>query len=180
MDDRAGASTRFAAQSVADYFECEMGFKDSKGATLRDLGRALAGLGQPWLAAGDWGATPEELAATGWIAKLHASVIAKDLEFICLSGDGRIIDYGVCSKGYEHIVQFAGAVGGSPFQPHTPLAFDVSKKPSQAVQQVAAKPRMLPPPSPKYEDLPWGQAKTMAVMMLLREGNETNRREREK
>jgi len=74
-------------------------------AKLSNLGAILKTVQAPWIVAGDWNCTPQQLAKTGWLELVDGEVVtAYNTDYTCTLGVGRMIDFVVVSHRARHLL----------------------------------------------------------------------------
>ena len=135
---------------------------------LKDIGKQLAETGLPWILAGDWNMSPEDLCRTGFLDKARGVVLQEpSAAATCLQGKGSVIDYFVCRQDLEPLLQPEGVVVRVPWRPHVGVAASLAARPLQLEVVRARRPRTIPEPT--CEPMPW-QAAEAAASTLLQEG----------
>ena len=62
--------------------------------------------GWPWVLAGDWNATPRQLANSAWLDKVKGRVLRpSNVEVTCLSGQAIMLDYAVVGPGHNGLIK---------------------------------------------------------------------------
>ncbi len=96
---------------------------DSVGALARcnlDLLQAVAAelamVSGGWVLGGDWNCTPAELSATGWLDLVGGYICAPSAP----TCNGKIYDYFVVKRRFQHAVHSVHTVGDALFKPHSP------------------------------------------------------------
>ena len=86
----------------------------------------------PFVAAGDWNMTPEELASTGILHHLRATIVRpKNLEWTCKIGSRRLLDFVVVSARFAEAIAEAQGDMQAPFATHQALRFGMHREPRQ-------------------------------------------------
>ena len=70
----------------------------------------------PWVIAGDWNCTPDDLRNTGWLELVGGRNVAPHTP---TCGD-RIIDFIVISECFGHVATQTYTIGDGAFYPHRP------------------------------------------------------------
>ncbi|CAK0896446.1 unnamed protein product, partial [Prorocentrum cordatum] len=70
---------------------------------LLSLGAFVTMLTYPWIILADWNMTPEQLAATEWLAKWNATIVRAPGSATCDKGQGLTLDFALVKTGIEHI-----------------------------------------------------------------------------
>ena len=76
----------------------------------------LSRISGPWLLAGDWNCTPDELAATGWLQLVGGEIVAPKTA----TCNDRILDFFVVAQQFRHNVLDCRTVCDAGLNPHSP------------------------------------------------------------
>ena len=84
---------------------------------------------------------PAELMSTQWVHKLEAhaaQIVWPDVPFTCSSGEGRMLDYFVVSKGLLLALHRITCSDATPWRPHLGLTLGIRAKPKEvfSIKQV--------------------------------------------
>ncbi|CAK0876322.1 unnamed protein product [Prorocentrum cordatum] len=71
---------------------------------LLSLGAFVTMLTDPWIILADWNMTPEQLAATEWLAKWNATIVRAPGSATCDKGQGLTLDFALVKTGIEHTI----------------------------------------------------------------------------
>ena len=84
----------------------------------------------PWAIGCDGNCTPEQLAKTGWL-KLVGATIFRPRQPTCKLGEGRTIDFFVVSLGLEPFVKGAFNINDAGLHPHSPARLIIGDRPRE-------------------------------------------------
>ena len=138
---------------ISVYLKDSVGLTDYNLRVLQEVAALALTLGTPWIIAGDWNITPDQLQAANWLGVAKGTVFATELP-TCHSNT---YDYFVVSHNLTHAVVGVQRIGDAGLHPHHPcrllLRGDAKRK---AVRKLTRAPKIhatLPHgPAPKPPD----------------------------
>eukprot|EP00959_Pyramimonas_sp_CCMP1952_P286317 5986958-Pyramimonas_sp.AAC.1 len=93
--------------------------------------RIVKSLGVPWCLVGDFNATPEELARSGWLLTLKARILTPEgVNITCTTGEGRMLDYVVVPDSFRPFLKRVMPIQKLPWGPHVGLNILVVARPA--------------------------------------------------
>ena len=113
------------------YLEPGLGPQGSNLERLAEVATFLTQLATPFILAGDFNMEPAELMGTQWAHKLGAQIVWPDVPFTCSSGEGRVLDYFVVSKGLLPALHRITCSDATPWRPHLGLTLSIQARPRE-------------------------------------------------
>ncbi len=110
----------------------------------QELARVLRALNAPWVCAGDWNCSPEQLRASNW-PDLAGAVLCVPSMATC---GRRVLDYFAVHDGLAHAVRGVAVVLDSAFHPHSAVRLFLSAAPRRLCVRKLLRPRRLGPHLP--------------------------------
>ncbi|CAK0811185.1 unnamed protein product [Prorocentrum cordatum] len=89
---------------IAAYLEPRRQIEGAVHDKLLSLGAFVTMLTDPWIILADWNMTPEQLAATEWLAKWNATIVRAPGSATCDKGQGLTLDFALVKTGIEHTI----------------------------------------------------------------------------
>ena len=81
---------------------------------------------------------PAELMGTQWAHKIGAQIVWPDVPFTCSSGEGRVLDYVVVSKGLLPALRRITCSDATPWRPHLGLTLSIQARPREVLLQAGS------------------------------------------
>ena len=126
----------------------------SEGATHRSLellhaaGDAAASHGGPWLIAGDFNTTPEEMvgdeATSAWLHRLGGTIVAPSSPTCRSSEGGRVIDFFIIDKRIAHAVAEVFVAVDLASSPHSAVVIRLRRSATSALLRMLNRPPRFP------------------------------------
>ncbi len=141
-----GAICRGGIHCACIYLHTAQGLSDANLECLDQVAAGLAAMEGPWILAGDFNVTPEQLAASGWL-ELTKGVIVAPTRPTC---NERVLDFFVVSECLAHAVKGAAVITDAYCGPHYAVRLYLSGQPRATHQ------RRLRAPTKIAAELPQG------------------------
>ncbi|CAK0822456.1 unnamed protein product, partial [Prorocentrum cordatum] len=133
---------------IVCYLDCSIGLVGTNARKMTTLARNVKSLGVPWCLVGDFNATPEELARSGWLLTLKARILTPEgVNITCASGKGRMLDCVVVPDSFRPFPKRAKPVQKLPWGPHIGLNILVTARPAAVMPRVPVLPVPLEVPA---------------------------------
>ncbi len=129
---------------VSVYLHAKEGLSQRNLDLLQELARVLNALDAPWVCAGDWNCSPEQLRASNW-PDLAGAVICAPGMATC---GRRVLDFFAVSEGLAHAVRGVAVVLDSAFHPHSAVRLFLAAAPRSIRVRKLLRPRRLGPHLP--------------------------------
>ena len=113
------------------YLEPGLGPQGSNLERLAEVATFLTQIATPFILAGDFNMEPAELMGTQWAHKIGAQIVRPDVPFTCSSGEGRVLDYFVVSKGLLPALRRITCSDATPWRPHLGLTLSIQARPRE-------------------------------------------------
>eukprot|EP00959_Pyramimonas_sp_CCMP1952_P182051 3806492-Pyramimonas_sp.AAC.1 len=82
------------------------GFEGDNAHKMVQLLRIVKSMSVPRVTIGDWNNAPAQFRRTKWLKALKGELLLPtECDITCTSGKGRILDYGVCSRGLLPLIK---------------------------------------------------------------------------
>ena len=127
------------------YLEPGLGPQGCNLERLAEVATFLTQLSIPFILAGDFNMEPSELMGTQWAHKLKAQIVWPDVPFTCTSGEGRVLDYYVVSKGLLPALHRITCSDATPWRPHLGLTLAIRARPREVFCYKQAVPNPFEP-----------------------------------
>ena len=127
---RAGICARGGIHVASIYLHDACGIQDPRNLDLlQEAALSLSMMAGPWVIGGDWNASPQELADSGWL-KLTGGVVVHPRIPTCTptGATERILDYFVVSHDLAHAVRGVCVLDGYDLYPHRAVRLMLSGK----------------------------------------------------
>ncbi len=144
------------------YLEPGIGPRGVNLDRLAEVGTFLAQFAVPFIIAGDFNMEPAELLSTEWAQKLKAQIVYPDVPFTCTSGEGRVLDYYVVSKGLMPALRSISCSDDTPWRPHLGLTLKLQARPREVSCYKQVVPTPIPEHRPQGPDWPWERFRAAA------------------
>ena len=146
---------------------------------LAEVATFLTQLSTPFIIAGDFNMEPAELMGTQWAQKLRAQIVFPDVPFTCTSGEGRVLDYYVVSKGLLPALHSITCCDTTPWRPHLGLSMSIRARPREVFCYKQVVPEPFPPHRPLGPDAQWAALRHRAAIYVQRHGLEPLQQQKE-
>ena len=147
-------------------------------ARLHGLFCLVSQLKIPWIAFGDWNATPEEFLESGWTACLQAGIVAP-ANTVATCRSGRLLDYVLCSEGARPLLGEV-TLADAGWKSHVGLDIEINLKPVTIRCWRIILPALFKPrPTWKAPPDPFSKSQRLKVKRRAEVGEDTNGMDRE-
>ena len=98
--------------------------------TMYSIHRNISMIAAPWIVAGDWNLTPDELLDKEWDVMAKGACILPDAECTTTQSNGRLIDYAIASRTMANlIIGKPRLVYDLPCRPHLGIEYIINARP---------------------------------------------------
>ncbi|CAK0907479.1 unnamed protein product, partial [Prorocentrum cordatum] len=133
---------------VVCYLDCSIGLVGTNARKMATIARIVKSLGIPWCLVGDFNATPEELARSGWLLTLKAWIMTPEgVNITCTSGKGRMLDYVVVPDSFRPFLKRVMPIQKLPWGPRIGLDILVTARPAAVMLRAPVRPVSLEVPA---------------------------------
>ncbi|CAK0911512.1 unnamed protein product, partial [Prorocentrum cordatum] len=133
---------------IVCYLDCSIGLVGTNARKMTTIARVAKSLGIPWCSVGDFSATPEELARSGWLLTLKPRILTPEgVNITCTSGKGRMLDYVVVPDSFRPCLKRVKPVQKLPRGPHIGLNILVTARPAAVMLRAPVLPVPLEVPA---------------------------------
>ena len=113
---------------------------------LHDLLFIVRTSGLPWIAWGDWNATPQQMAESGWLHRLQGVALKPDgIEVTCTAGEGRLTDDVIVGVGATRLIKTVEMAKGTHWKSHRGIYTMIDGRPPTLEGWRLRVPAPLPP-----------------------------------
>ncbi|CAK0889237.1 unnamed protein product, partial [Prorocentrum cordatum] len=133
---------------IVCYLDCSIGLAGTNARNMTAIARIVKCLGIPWCLVGDFNATPEELARSGWPLTLKARILTPEgVNITCTSGKVRMLDYVVVPDSFRPFLKRVMPVQKLPWGPRIGLDILVTARPAAVMSRAPVLPVPLDVPA---------------------------------
>ena len=126
------------------YLTCGVGPTAVNLTKLQQAGACIRAQRLPFIVAGDWNMTVEQLDSTGWLEAVGGAPVQAAGVQATVTGGSRVIDFFVMSPVLKHLVLSSGPVLKCPLRPHVALFLELSCRPRMLLTRRLVTPRPIP------------------------------------
>ena len=134
-----GAVQKGGVHFVTVYLKDGEGIGETNQAILTELAAYLGTIRGPWIVAGDWNVTPQQLQAASW-DKIVKGAIKHPKEATC---NGKVYDFFVVSRSIEASVAAVSRLDNGGFSPHSAVRLFLSGAARHKAVRRLIKPKMI-------------------------------------
>ena len=137
---RVSAVMKGGVRMASLYLEFGVGLNEANLAILQEVATVLCALGAPWILAGDFNSTPEQLEATNFLQLVRGVVIAPAPP----TCNGKVFDDFIVSDSLRHAVAGIARIDDAGLHPHFPVRLFVRGDARRHMVRTLVRPPCVP------------------------------------